>query len=231
VARLALMAGLNRGEVESLLARRAQRRQLRARGSQKIQQLSVLLAAWHDDSRFNTPYGLPLDLSLRPERSFRTFGELVEATCPGGDSSLILDELLAAGCIELHEDKFVRCISRVFIPTGVDVSRIVRMGEYVGAFNATMAHNLLRKSDEPSYYERVMVTGAPVRREFREAALHYLNTTFQPFLEQMDRWWESTGHEFANPEGARYGLCAFFYEEQRSQNEIEPAKVANSRPN
>src|SRR5665213_1240170 len=72
-ARLALMAGLTRGEVEALLARQAQRHQQRNRSTHKLDQLSGLLAMWHDDSRFGTPYGAPLDLSLQPERNFKTF--------------------------------------------------------------------------------------------------------------------------------------------------------------
>src|SRR5665213_456911 len=227
VARLALMAGLTRGEVERLRALRAEKRQFRALSTQKLDQLARLLASWHDDSRFSTPYGAPLDLSLQPERGFKTFAEIVEIAGAGNDPSLVLDELLAAGCVEVHAEKFVRCINRVFIPTGVDVSRVVRLGQYVAAMNATMAHNLLRSSTEPSYYERALVTGGCVNREFRDVALVYLNTTLQQFIEQMDRWWESKEEEFRDPSGSRYGVCAFFYEEQHHVNEVEIKQIAN----
>jgi len=79
VARLALMAGLNRSEVERLLEAQSERRRLRNQSTAKLDQLSQLLALWHDDSRFSTPYGAPLDLSLEPERNFKTFAELA---CP-----------------------------------------------------------------------------------------------------------------------------------------------------
>lgn len=228
VARLALMTGLTRAEVERLRTRRAEKRQRRTQSTQKLDQLARLLATWHDDNRFSTPYGAPLDLSLQTERGFRTFAEIVEAAGAGNDPSLVLDELLAAGCVEVHAEKFVRCINRVFIPTGVDVSRIVRLGQYVAAMNATMTHNLLRSPSEPSYYERALVTGGSVKREFREVALQYLNTTLQQVIEQMDRWWEAKEEEFRDPEGSRYGLCAFFYEEQKLEKEPEK-QVANLR--
>ena len=228
VARLALMAGLTRAEVERLRAIRTEKRQLRSQSTQKLDQLARLLATWHDDSRFSTPYGAPLDLSLQPERGFKTFAEIVEVAAAGTDPSLVLDELLAAGCVEVHAEKFVRCINRVFIPTGTDVSRIVRLGQYVAAMNSTMAHNLLRSTTEPSYYERALVTGGAVRREFREVALQYLNTSFQQVIEQMDRWWEAKEEEFHDPAGSRYGLCAFFYEEPTHEIESEAKQVANS---
>jgi hypothetical protein len=228
-ARLALMAGLNRAEVERLLALRSDRRRQRSRSTQRLDQLSRLLALWHDDGRFSTPYGAPLDLSLQPEKGFRTFPEIVEAAGAGVDASLVLDELLAAGCVEVHAEKFVRCISRVFITTGADVSTIVCLGQHVGAMNATMAHNILRDPAEPSYYERLMVTGGSVRKEFRDVALNHLNTAFQQSMEQLDRWWEAEEDKFSDPAGSRYGLCAFFFEEPKPERELETQQIGNQK--
>jgi hypothetical protein len=219
VPRLALMAGLNRGEVESILSRRAERRRLRGRNTRKLDEVSRVLATWHDDSRFSTPYGAPLDLSLQPERGFKTFTDIVEASGAGSDPSLVLDDLLAAGCVEVHAEKFVRCVSRVFIPTGIDTSRIARIGRLVGAYNATLAHNLLRKADEASYYERGLGTTGLMKPEFREVALRYLLSNVQPFLEQVDRWFEGQEEEFGSTEGSRFGLCTFFFEETQPVDE------------
>ena len=214
VARLALMTGLPRAEVEKLRVLRSQKRELRSLTTQKLHLFASLLATWHDDSRFSTPYGAPLDLSLQPERGFRTFGEIVEAAGPGSDPSVVLDELLAAGCVEVHAEKFVRCINRAFIPTGIDASRIVRLGQAVGAMIATMVHNLVRDPAEPSYFERTLMTGGNVKREFRDVALRYVNKTLEEVIDQMDRWWESKEEEFRDPSGSRYGLQFFFYQEQ-----------------
>jgi hypothetical protein len=219
-ARLALMAGLSRGEVDALLSRRTAKRLLRARSSRKLDELAKVLVTWHDDSRFSTPYGAPLDLSFRAERGFRTFNELIEAAGATSDSTLILDELLAASCVEVHVEKFVRCVSRVFIPTGVDTFQIARMGQYVGALINNFVHNLLRGSDEPSYYEVATLTGGPVKREFREAILKYIHTRLQPVLEELDRWLESQGAENADPNGVRFGVSAFFFEQRQGEGEL-----------
>lgn len=227
-ARLALMAGLTRGEVEALLARQMQRHQQRNRSTRKLDQLSGLLAMWHDDSRFGTPYGAPLDLSLHPERSFKTFKDLVDTSVPGSDSSLVLDELLAAGCVEVHANKFVRCISRTYVPSGVDVSRIARLGRYVGALNSNFAHNLLRKPDQPAYFERVLTTVEPVATSFRERVLGHLHTTALPFLEQMDRWLEAEEADARDSAGMRCGVCMFFFEERPASSNENAVAIANA---
>ena len=225
-ARLGLMAGLSRGEVDALLSRRAAKRLLRARSSRKLDELAKVLATWHDDSRFSTPYGAPLDLSLRPERGFRSFNELIDAAGATSDSTLILDELLAASCVEVHVEKFVRCVSRVFIPAGVDTFQIARMGRYVGALINNFVHNLLRKADEPSYYEVAALTSGPVKREFREVVIKYVHARLQPVLEELDRWLESQGAENADPNGARFGVGAFFFEERQGEGEMEGKEIA-----
>jgi len=226
VARLALMTGLPRAEVDKLRARKAERRELRSLTTQRFHLFASLLAMWHDDSQFSTPYGAPLDLSLQPERGFRTFSEIVESAAPGSNVSLVLDELLAAGCVEVHAEKFVRCINRVFIPSGVDVSRIVRLGQSVGAMVSTLVHNVFRDPSEPAYFERALMTGGTVKREFRIVALKHLNTALQEVIEQIDRWWESKEEEYHESPGARYGLQAFFYEEPPSDTDIETAPQA-----
>jgi Family of unknown function (DUF6502) len=227
-ARLALMAGLTRGEVEALLARQSLRHQQRNRSTHKLDELSGLLAMWHDDSRFGTPYGAPLDLSLQTERNFKTFKELIDAGAPGSDQSLVLDELLAAGCVEVHANKFVRCISRTFVPSGVDVSRISRLGRYVGALNSNFAHNLLRKADQPAYFERVVTTVEPVTSVFRERVLSHLHSTALPFLEQMDRWLEAEEADARDSAGMRCGVCMFFFEEQPVSNNDFAKQMASA---
>jgi len=227
-ARLAVMAGLNRGEVDAILGRRSEKRELRGRSTRRLDELANLLAAWHDDSRFSTPYGAPLDLSLQPEGSFKTFSDLATAVGAGINWELLLDELLSAGCVEVHADKFVRCVSRVFIPTGIDVSRIARLGRYVAAFNRTLVHNLLRKSDEESDYERAITTSAFLRTDFRNEAQRHLLKTAEPFAVELDRWFESQEADFHDPKGSRFGLCMFFFEEPQAADDVPHTRdVAN----
>jgi len=216
VARLALMAGVTRGEAENIGENRKRRRMDRVENTTRVDQLVRLLTLWHDDNRFSTPYGAPLDLSLAPERAFKTFDALIAASSIELDREAVLDELVAAGCIEIHEDKFVRCVNRAFIPTGVDVSRISRLGRFVGALNSTFAHNLLRTSEEPSYFERVFVSESLVDQAYRDQLLGYLRDEGQQFLDKLCRWSNEKEELLKDGNGRRYGVGLYFYEENKS---------------
>jgi len=217
--RLAVMAGMNVGEVESLTQGRERRRSLKKTNVERIDEISVLLTLWHDDPRFSTPYVAPLDLSLYPEKGFRAADELFQAALPDSDRDLLIDELVASGCIEVHDNKFIRCVSRTFVPAAADVSRISRVGRYGGALTANLAHNLLRDSDDPSYFERTVVTESLVTHAFRDETLGYLRTHGQAFLESSDRWITEREADYQDVNGKRYGFSLFFYEEEASASE------------
>jgi hypothetical protein len=216
VARLALMAGVTRSEAENIIENKKRRRLARIENTSRVDRLSQLLSIWHDDARFSTPYGAPLDLSLSPERSFKTFDDLLAASTIELDRETVLDELVTAGCIEVHEDKFVRCINRTFIPSGVDVSGISRLGRFVGALNATITHNLLRTSNEPSYYERVFVTDSLVTPAYRDEMLGFLREEGQVFFDKLCRWSNEKEEPFKDSKGKRYGVGVYFYEDTKS---------------
>jgi hypothetical protein len=207
------MAGLNRGEVIKLSEKKQERDRLRALRASRLDQVSAVLAVWHDDPRFNTPYGAPLDLSLAPEGGFQTIDELFKVACPNVPRDLILDDLITAGCVEIHAGRFVRCTTRAFMPGSADVSGIARVGRYGGAMNATFAHNLMRQPDEASFFERTVLTEGLVTQAFREEALAYLRANGQEFLENCDRWITEREAEHQSVKGKRFGFSLFYYEE------------------
>lgn len=224
VARLALTAGVTRSEAENILENRRLRRLARDEGSGRVDKLVWLLSVWHDDSRFSTPYGAPLDLSLQPERNFKTFDDLLVASAIGLDREAVLDALVTAGCIEMHENKFVRCLSRTFIPAGVDVTGISRLGRYGGALNATITHNLMRSPDEPSYFERIFVSDVPVGLRYRDRLLDFLREEGQLFVDKLCRWSAEKEAEFADAKGRLYGVGIYFYEDST------PASASSAKP-
>jgi hypothetical protein len=212
-ARLALMAGLNVGEVEKLTKSREERLTIKASNVQRVDEITRILSIWHDDPRFSTPYGAPLDLSLKQEKGFRHFEDLIAVACPDSDKDLILDELVASGSIQVHDNKFIRCVSRTFLPTVADVSRISRFGRQASALNTTLAHNLLRDSEEPAYFERDALCESRVSVGYRDEALRFLAVEGQSFLDKFDRWGIERETIYEDASGKRYGVCLFFHEE------------------
>jgi hypothetical protein len=211
--RIAVMAGLNRGEVEKLKVDREQRELARARRMGHADNVAKLLTYWHEDPRFNTPYGAPLDLSLAKEEGFKTFDELVVLACPGADRELLLDEMVTANCAEIHGSKFIRCTTRTFVASTNDLAAIARIGRQASAFNKTCVHNLLKQEDEPSYFARDAYSALPVNAEFKNLTLEYLREHGQKFLENCDRWITESEQSHLDESGQRVGVAMYFFEE------------------
>jgi hypothetical protein len=212
-ARLGVFSGINRGEVEKINLNREQRERLRAEKAARVDQVTRLLGVWHDDPRFNTPYGAPLDLSLTDEKGFKSIDELFQAADVSADRDQMIDEMVAAGSVEVHGARFVRCTSRVFLSAGEALATITRIGRQAGALGATLTHNLLRSNDEPTYFERRLVTNAAVTEEFYSVVMDYFREHGGEFLEKCDRWISGRESDFASTKGKHIGLGMFFFEE------------------
>jgi hypothetical protein len=210
-ARLALMTGLTRGEVEKHLNERNAATKRRAQKASALMTPAAVLTSWNTDTRFSTPYGVALDLSLTPSGRHRTFGELVATTAPDADPDAVLDQLLAAGCVEVHEQEFVRCTNRAYIPAGVSVERIARMGTVLGALAATLAHNLLEDSSA-GYLERSVQTDFPVSQDGRRSIREWLAVDGTRFLETLDAWMTSSRTDLEASTGQRVGVDIFMYD-------------------
>src|SRR5262252_999255 len=144
--RLAVVAGLTKSEVVALreATRAGAPHSLKATIS--LDQVTNLLTVWHTHSGFSGAYGLALELDLSPTPGSprRNFSELVKAACPGADEEALLDELLAAGSVEVIDGMTVRCLSRAYVPKGADIKRIERMGRFLASVAASFVHNVMR---------------------------------------------------------------------------------------
>ena len=227
-ARLAAMSGVTRGEVIKLVGSRQARAEQRAVAAKRLDQLTQLLGKWHDDPRFSTPYGAPLDLSLQPEGKFRTFDELVESTGLDLDRKSAMESLRATGCVEIHAGKFVRCITRSLRPGGKDLSKIARLGRIAGALNSNFVYNLLLDPDQPSFFEGTMVSDFPLSDVGRNAMLSQVAMDGGDFLEGVDKWVSTKAVDHMDESGHRYGVTAFFFRETPEAGPLNYAKTISS---
>jgi hypothetical protein len=212
VARLALSTGINRSRVEKIIADRdaaAARRMVATRNNSA---LALVLATWHDDPRFSTPYGVPLDLEFSPSDGRRSFVDLVAAADPALDADVALDQLIAAGCVEVHEQGFLRCTDRAYIPAGIDKSQIVRLGQRAAALATTFTHNLLSEDHSDPLFERQVDTDYPVSEDGRRVIQKYLETEAQSFLVSLDQWLAGRHDQLRSDTGKRFGISMFAYE-------------------
>jgi hypothetical protein len=226
-ARLAIVAGLSKSEVAAL------REALRAgaphsmRSGASLDQITSLLTAWHTHSNFSGAYGLPMDLDLIPtsDSPRRGFEELVTVACPNADKDALLDELVAAGSVEVIDGTTVRCLSRAYVPRGADVTRIERMGRFLGVVTANFVHNLLRTDTEPAYFERTVVSDDCLTDRGRDQFLSIAGERGQELLEELDTFLTGLAATESSGVGKRYGVGIYFFEDDSVQIPVDREKA------
>jgi hypothetical protein len=146
-----------------------------------------------------------------PRRSFR---ELVDLACPGADIEALLDELVAAGSVEVIDSVTVRCLSRTYLPKEADVKRIERMGRFLSVVATSFVHNLLRVSPEPVYMERTVVSDEKLSESGRDQFLAAAGERGQEFLTELDTFLTRLASSERSEAGKKYGVGVYFFEDQ-----------------
>ena len=216
-SRLGMMVGVTRGEIERLVSSIELREQQRVAANKRLDQLSLLLGKWHDDSQFSTPYGAPLDLSLQPEGGFRTFEDLIRASGTDLSRDAALEALQSSGCAEIHSRKFVRCKSRTLMQVK-DVSRIMRLARLGSAIHSHYVYNLLKDKATPPYFERTMVSDFPISERGSAALLAQVKQDGEDFVGGLDRWLSNKEHDYRESGGRHYGVMTFYFEDEHKPN-------------
>ncbi len=106
---IGLAAGLNRGEVQNILASGHAGASLRMKKKwEKHTTSEKLLSIWEKDSRFVSNAGAPLDLPLEAQEEGPSFEELVQQALPGKLPRHVLKELRRRGLVEQLADEIIR---------------------------------------------------------------------------------------------------------------------------
>jgi hypothetical protein len=231
-ARMAVVSGLPKSDVSAL------REGLREgangnKGLASVDQIANLLTTWHTHSNFSGAYGLAMDLDLLSTNSSprRSFQELVDVACPGADRDTLLDEMIAAGSVDVVEGNTVRCLSRAYLPTGADTTRIDRVGRFLGALTGSIVHNLLRSEKDPIYFERSVVSDIPMSETGRDQFLAEANDKGQTLLAELDTFLAALASEESTGAGKKYGVGIYFFEDQTKENQTERQKVDLDKSN
>jgi hypothetical protein len=209
------------------------------RGGIGIDQVASLLNVWHTHSNFSGAYGLAMDVDLVPvpDSPRRSFQELVNIACPNVDRDALLDELIAAGSVEVIDGTTVRCVSRAYMPIGADVTRIERMGRFLGVVTGNFVHNLLRTDTEPSYFERAVVSDDALSQRGRDQFLAVALERGEELVFDLDTFLAGLAASEKLEGGKRYGVGIYFFEDEstgrpdKSSEHVEPrVQRANAAP-
>ena len=224
-ARLAVVAGLARSDVAALREATRAGAPHSLRGTVSLDQVTNLLTVWHTHSGFSGAYGLALELDLAPTPGSprRSFRELVAAACPGADAEALLDELVAAGSVEVIDSITVRCLSRAYLPQETDVKRIEWMGRILANVATSFVHNLL-DTQEPAYLERAVVCDEPISEVGRDKFLALAGERGQELLTELDTFLTRLSATDGAASGKRYGVGVYFFEDQLAGSSQERSR-------
>lgn len=225
-ARLAAVSGLPKSDVSALREAARSGAPHSMRGGVSLDQLTTLLTVWHTHANFSGAYGLAMDLDVVPIPGSprRSFKELVSIACPESDSEALLDELIAAQCVEVVDGSTARCLSRAYVPPGADVTRIDRMGRFLGVVCNNFVHNLMRSDPEPIYFERTVISDDALSDSARDRFLALASERGQDLLVELDTFLTQISTSEKSETGKRFGLGIYFFEDESKDQVDHPSR-------
>jgi hypothetical protein len=228
-SRLAVVSGLPKSDVSAVREALRSGATHGGKAGASADQVMNLLSTWHTHSNFSGAYGLAMDLDIVPTPGSprRSFQELVDTVCPGVDRDTLLDELIAAGSVEIVDGNTARCLSRAYISGGADTAAINRMGWSLETLMRTMVHNLLRTERDPNYFERFVVSDFQMSEAGRDHFLTEANERGQALLVELDTFLTALTADQPQVSGKKYGVGIYFFEDQAKTNQMEGQRVAS----
>jgi Family of unknown function (DUF6502) len=221
-ARLALVSGLTRREVEQARGGSIAKDSSRSELAEQLYRIAVVLSAWHTNPKFAGAYGVPLDLDLKPseERPHHSFTDLIETACAGLPQAVTLDELIAQGVVEVINNTIVRCKSRALIANpnigAGKEGRLATYGRFLAAATGTVAHNVQAEDPSQNYFDRILTSDVPLSDRMRKQFLARSVSSTDAFLTELDSWLSKNAGEATDGSGCHYGVGVFFFAEEKT---------------
>jgi len=218
-ARLALVSGLTRREVEQARRGTVTKDSSRSELAQQLYRIAVVLSIWHTNAKFSGAYGMPLDLDLKSsdESPHRSFADLIETACADLPQAVTLDELIAQDAVEVINGNIVRCKTRTLISdqkTGAGrEEQLAQYGRFLAAAVGTVAHNVL--AEGPSYFDRILTSDMPLSDRMSKQFQARAQGSTDAFLTELDSWLSKNASDATDGSTRHCGIGVFFFADGR----------------
>lgn len=219
VSRIAVVTGLTRLEVASILAAGEAGPIAPDRGRQRAERV---LAGWWNDSDFHDERGEPAALPMRGAR--RSFQALVGLY--SGErwrSATILDELLRVKAVRQLPDGRVKPLSRSYATVRWDPEGIASLGDQLAEHCETLLHNV-KDPAHPRFVGRVV--NSRIDPRYVPVLLRDLRESAEVFLQTEDSTLNYVGHTINEERNApsaagsptRLGVTVYIFEGQGDED-------------
>jgi len=211
ISRVAILTGLTRKEVQSLIDTRLEQED---RYWDEYNRAARVMTGWLRDPDFGDGRGHPLPLRMLGKQG--SFGQLVKRYSGDIPIRAMLDELLRVGAVKRLKDGRLGLVARGYIPQkGLD-QKMAILGQDTADLITTIDYNVYVNSSNPRIQRKVMYDNVPVEsaQEFQSVA----QARAQEMLEALDRWLSHRDRD-ANPTvkgkgRVRVGLGVYHFQER-----------------
>jgi len=209
VSRIAVVTGLTRGEVATMLAEDADERRTSDRGRHRAERV---LYGWWNDPDFHTPEGEPAILPVSGSR--RSFQALVARYSNEPRVTPILDELLRVSAVKQRSDGSVQAISRTYATVRWSPQGIEALGEQLKEHCATLLHNLENPA-RPRFARRVV--NAQLNPRYLPILLRDIDEHLETMADSLDDALNARSRTLtlsgSRQDGVRLSVAMYVFEE------------------
>ena len=228
-ARIAIVSGLTRGEVASIVRDDELRRKLSESNASKA---ARLLEAWHTETRFLGPYGFPRDLQIDGGDPAGTFSELVGLYGGGMSPREMLEELLRVNAAKLLESgEVVRVLERTYIPREMTPEMVQIFSQAVRRYIETVDYNLSLKDTSRRRFERLVYPDPGLRVIDIPAYQQELREYLETVIAEID--YKTSSYQRVPDDGSErtmnVGVGIYFYQEEVEDKRPLAEFLAKSR--
>lgn len=221
VSRIAILTGLTRKEVQTLLAN-----PLPDDGSveEEYNRAARVITGWLRDSKFSDGRGHPAPLPLNGKRG--SFSALVKAYSGDIPVRAMLDELLHTGAVARLKNGNICLRARGYIPRKSTLEKLHILGTDTADLIDTIDHNVYVAPHKPRFQRKVMYDNIPI--EAAQAFRAIVAARGQELLESLDRWLSNRDRD-VNPTSkgsgrVRTGFGIYHFENHREAEHVKPKK-------
>lgn len=192
---IALATGLNRGDVQNVLAKGTDSASVRMRQkSARHSKSERIMSVWTSNSRFISNAGTPIDLPLDLQGDGATFEELVEAALPGKNPKHVLRELRRRNLVNVL-DEIVRYRPRAarVVPSEMSIKALAYTGDQLQRLGNTLICLMNEPGDRSRRAVNAYVASDPIDlpaelvESSKAALLQQMSSIVQSFEQDFSR--------------------------------------------
>jgi len=210
-ARVAIVTGLTRSEIATLMAEDGPLRRVIDSDAGRI---ANLLQGWHTDADFVGPYGVPRDLYLDKDPvGLQTFTELVRRYGGGGTRDALLSQLTKIDAAAIPPaGEPIRVTKRTYIPESMAPDAVEVAAKGLRRLSETIDHNLQNAESGDRLFERWVFPDDGILERDWERFHALVSERLQDLVRELDTkfsWFESPRSKGAEGISVGVGICVY----------------------